>query len=810
VIAVVGRGTVPAALTPLVGRDDEKDEAVRLLGATRLLTLAGPGGVGKTSLAVAVAATLGRRFSDGAWWVDLAPVTDPRLVVGALVSSLSVPQSADEEPERALLGHLHDQETLLILDNCEQVAGECARVVEMVLRSCPEVRVLATSRELVGVPGEAVLRLSGLSSRSGAPLELFRQRAAAVAPGFSLGHDQEREVISLCEALDGLPLAIELAAVRAGVLPVAEITTRLRQDLRILQNPSRNASRRHQTLEATLDWSYRLLTPTEQAMLRRLSVFTGSFSLAAAEAVAFRAGIARDQFVQLLGWLVDKSLVHVAERGAEHRYRLLETIRYFAYERLREAFETSSAHEAHLSFFLQLARKGRDRLDGSDQPEWLEKLEIEQDNLRGALSWAHACDPESMGQLTGALWPFWYRRGYYAEAREWVERAVALLEEMTPATRAETLTGAGVLAFLHCDYPLALERLSAAREFYESLDDVPGLARVLQRLGSVAREQGRYGDARSLHRESRSLYERLGSRTGMAASDDYLGFAAWLEGDFEEAERCIRRALDFFELSGFRQETAAAYVNLGAMCFHRGDREAAAAYLEQARAIASSIGYREGVAWSLHFLGSIGAASGEPAAHDQLAEALRIHVSLGDRWRIASVLETVGCLASTPPTQAAELLGVAASLREVSGGPIPPVERGAVDAARDRAMAALGQGAFEQAWADGRAGSMDESVGRALTVLGALHVGGEGRADGVVGEDGSAGGDGLASLTAREVEILRLVAQGFTNREIGAQLYISPGTAGVHVSNILRKLGMTSRVQAATFAERAGLRVPQG
>jgi predicted ATPase/DNA-binding CsgD family transcriptional regulator len=816
VIAVVGRGTVPAALTPLVGRDEEKDKAVRILDSARLLTLVGPGGVGKTSLALATATALGRRFSDGAWWVDLGAVTDQRLVVGALVSSLSVPQSADEEPEHALLGHLRDQETLLVLDNCEQVAAECARVIEAILRSCPEVRVLVTSREVIGVPGEMVVRLGGLTSRSGAALELFCQRASAAVPGFSLAPDDEDDVVSLCDALDGLPLAIELAAVRVGVLPVGEIAARLRRDLRILKNPSRNASRRHQTLEATLDWSYHLLSPTEQVMLRRLSVFTGSFSLAAAEAVAFRAGIGRDQFIQLLGCLVDKSLVHVAERGPEHRYRLLETIRYFAYERLREAFETSSAHEAHLSFYLQLARKGRDRLDGSDQPQWLEKLELEQDNLRGALSWAHAYDAESMGQLTGAMWPFWYRRGYYAEAREWVERAVAVLDEMTPVTKSETLTAAGVLAFLHCDYGVASERLSAARAICESLDDLPGLARVLQRLGSVAREQGRYGEARSLHQQSRDLYERLGSRTGMAASDDYLGFAAWLQGDFDEAHRRGRSALDFFELSGFRQETAAAYVNLGATCYHRGDSDGAARYLAQAQSIASAIGYREGVAWSLHFLGAIAAGRGDPAAAAQLSEALQTHASLGDRWRIASVLETVAasCLVTAAPDRAAELLGAAAAVRQLAGAPVPPVERAAVDAARAQATAALGPESFSRAWDGGRAAPMEESVARALAMLDelALEAGvvPAGTAD--VSPSDQAGADAveLASLTEREVEILRLVALGLTNRAIASRLYISPGTAGVHVSNILRKLGLSSRVQAATLAERAGLGTPNG
>jgi predicted ATPase/DNA-binding NarL/FixJ family response regulator len=801
---------LPLELTELVGRSGEVEQICMQLSRFRLVTVVGPGGVGKTRVALAVAERLDPGVADEVWWVDLGAVTDSRLLASTVAASLDVHQAADQGVESALVDHLGSRAAVIVLDNCEQLVSDCARLVEALLRSCPEIRVVATSREVIGVPGESVFRLRGLAtSGNAAAIQLFKQRASMVDPRFATSGGDEA-VTELCRALDGLPLAIELAAARVNVLAIDEIVERLRQDQRILRNSSRHAAPRHQTLEATLDWSYRLLSPTEQVVFRRLSVFRGSFSLAAAESVSVCPGMDQATFVDVFGWLVDKSLVHVSESetgaGTDRRYRLLETVRYFAYELLATPFETSATHDAHLTFFIDLARQGGAELDGRDQARWLHQLSVEHDNLSVALGWAHSCSAaESLGQLTGVLWPFWYRRGLYDEARTWMERAVALLGEMDEETRAATLTGAGVLAFLQCDYSVATQRLTAARGIYASCEDRGGLATVLQRLGSVARERGDYPSARSLHGESRSLWEAIGHEAGVATSDDYLGFVSWLDGDLDGAELYSRRALEYFSTAGLRQETAAARVNLGAAAYHRADVTQASDELRGALDISSAIGYQEGIAWSLHFLGAIGTSGGNDDGPQMLQQALSIHMILHDWWRTASVLETVAVLCQLPSDArgGARLLAACDALRRHLGAPLPPVEASAVEDGLRAARAALSRGEFEDAWSEGSGAPVEQAVSWAIEALDAVvHTPTQSS------NPGGAADAGLVELTPRELDVLDLVRAGLTNREIGRALYISAGTAGVHVSNILRKLGLTSRVQAAALAERARLGGP--
>jgi predicted ATPase/DNA-binding CsgD family transcriptional regulator len=797
-----GAGSLPVALSSLVGRRAELDALATLVPDARLLTIVGTGGCGKTRLALAVADRCRTEFTGAVRWVGLETLADPRLLAAMVGTAVGVPESPGEDAVAAVCRHLASHKVLLVLDNCEHVVERCAELAEQLLRCCPSLTILATSRELIGASGERVFRLGGLdvpgegtAGEGSGALALFAERAEAMSPGFRLNTADLRVAAQLCRLLDGLPLALELAAARVGSLGLAEIVARLAEGKQVLRHPGRTVPARHQTLDATLDWSHRLLSREEQALFRRLSVFQGSFSLLAAEPVASGVEVERGDMVDLLAALVDKSLVHVAGAGLEHRYQLLNTVQHYAWARLEDSGELAVVQRAHGEFYLALAEQARAGLEGADQSRWLQRLAMEHDNLSAALARQLTADPETGGRLAVMLWPYWYRRGSYQEARCWLEHAALVSEQMSDAVRADVLTGAGVLAFLQCDYPVAAERLRQAQSLYQRQGHLAGTATTLQRLGSIAREQGDYPLAQRLHQQSLAAWSELGDAAGVAASEDYLGFVAWLEGNAREAELRCGRALAYFEAAGRRQETATALVNLGVAAHYAGDDERASARLRRALGLAREIGYLEGVAWALHELGIIAGSSDREAA-TMLAESLTIHVQLGDRWRAASVLETIADRsAGSAPADAARMLAASHRLRQVLTAPVPPAERPAHDTALASVQAALGAAGFTQCWDEGLSLSLDAAVELAR------HA-----AEQMQPEVSAAEAGARYGLTVREMAVLRLIGEGLTNRQIGQRLFISTGTAAVHVSNILRKLGVTGRVQAATIAHELGLR----
>ncbi|HUN36662.1 MAG TPA: tetratricopeptide repeat protein [Trebonia sp.] len=822
-------GSLPVALTSLVGRDRELRDLSAMLATTRLLTLVGTGGSGKTRLGIALAAATRHRFSDGAWWVDLAGVTAHDQLPPAVAAALGVPQAPGQDSAAIVVRHLRSRATLLVLDNCEQVVAGCSQVVERLLTACPALTVVATSREMLGVPGERAFRVDGLSlpaaDEDGAEaVQLFIERARAITPGYTVEPADRAAVARLCRQLDGLPLAIELAAAQAGILGPAQITRRLRGG-GLLRNPSRSAPERHQTLQATLEWSYRLLSEKERILFRRLSAFSGSFSLPAAEAVTALDGIEHADVAGLLAALVGKSLVIVAGPGvdSDYRYRMLETIRAYSVEALAVSGEQAAVHQAHTAYYLSLATRAQSGLERADQARWLDQLGGDHDNIRAVLRRTlgssqpasaddgAASDRAHLGARMAALmWPFWYRRGDYHEARAWLERAAeVVLGEPVPAlVMAAVLTGAGVLAFLQCDYAVATERLTKARAVYGEEGDQVGLATTLQRLGSIAREEGRYDDARMLHEESLTIWAELADPVGVAASQDYLAFTAWLAADADRAVGLSAQAVTGFRAAGLRQETSAALVNHGVAVYLAGDPERGGALLQESLDIATRLGYREGMAWALNELAVIISDDDPETAADMLAESVEIHASLGDRWRVASVAEAIAGLAGgVDPAAAAALLGGAAAVREALGTPVPPAERPArarcVRSLRDQ----LGR-RFQGTWDRGHLMTLEELVEASLRAARAVQ--GPRAPQAEPGEDLAAGPGRAAQygLTERELDVLRLLATGLTNREIGVQLRISTGTAGVHVSNILRKLGATSRAQAVAVAHRLGIGEP--
>ena len=806
-------GNLPVQLTRLVGRDTALSELRSLVWRTRVLTLCGPGGAGKTRLATALADAVRPDFVGGAWWVDLSSTFDSHLVA-QVVAATVLQRELTSDPAPVALAHRFPESTLLALDNCEQVVDGCAEFVVALLERSQSLRVIATSRQPLGVPGEQVWRVSGLAitdpdvtddaeaaedDADDGAVSLFIERAAEASSRFDPDAPGVRaSVRRICRWLDGMPLPIELAAARVPVLSVGQIAERLERDAGVLRQTSRAAPERHRTLEATLEWSHRMLESDEQRLFRRLGAFRGTFSLAAAEFVCAGYQLDAADVLDLLAVLIDRSLVQVVDDPEEPRYRLLATVRQYAAVKLWDTAEAPTVRWRHAEFFSAMADRAQAGLAGGGQLRWLQRLALERDNLIEALHWLLDESIEAAARLASLLWPFWYRRGFYREARMWFEQILPRASEISPALRADIQVKVGQVAFLQCDYEVASEHLHSALDLVRELGDQRAAAVALQRLGSVAREQGRYDQAQDLHERSMAIWRELEDAEGVAASQDYLGFVAWLRGDFETAEEACNAALAEFQRTGDLQASATALVNLGACAVYRGAHSIARQRLEKALSIARELGFQEGIAWSLHELAIAARQTRRPTGETapMLCEALLIHRQLGDRWRVASVLEEIAgaVMARNDPARAVEILAAAEAVRERLGTPIPPVEAADRDAVVDQLVRRLNVSAFGAAWSDGRSRELDATID---IVVDAIDV----------PDDAAPNRRRLVApvLTPRELAVLELLAEGHTNREIAAALYISASTAGVHVSNILRKLGAKRRVDAAGIAHKMGL-----
>jgi predicted ATPase len=549
--AVARLDNLPTELTTFIGREAELDEAARLLGRGRLLTLIGPAGCGKTRLAVETAARQRDRFRDGVWLVELAPLSQPDLVADAVAAAVGVKLGGRSPATEALVESLTGREALIVLDNCEHLVAACARVAEALLRGCPELQVLATSREALRVSGEIVLRMPSLSlpdlAGASPPEELLRSesvrlfvdRAAAVQPGFELTAGNGAEVARICHRLDGVPLAIELAAARVGTLPPAEIARRLGESFRLLRQGRRTAETRQQTLEGALDWSYRLLDGEEAVLLRHLAVFAGGFALDAVEDVCEGGALSRVDVVDVLMRLVGKSLIVAAEElSGRPRYRLLEMVRQYARERLAEAAETDALLERHARWYVELAEEG-----AAPEPAdvRLRRFDLETDNFRAALHWLLDHDPPEALRLAGSLSDWWLLRGRLGEAREWLEAAV----ERTP-------------------------------------DDSGAAAAALLRAMWFADRTGDTVQGGRLAERSLSIYRKLGDRAGTAQALHMLGLQSWLRGDYPRASELLEAAIEEARLAPSPAHEANATHALGILAISTRDLPGARSRLEQA------------------------------------------------------------------------------------------------------------------------------------------------------------------------------------------------------------------------------------
>ena len=720
---------LPRQLSSFVGRDQEIEDAERRLGESTMLTLTGPGGVGKTRLALEIAAHLLSSFPDGVWLVELAPLTEDQLVDDAIASALRIKQRPGADIPTTIIESMEERRMLLILDNCEHLIEPVVAITHQIMRRCPEVQVLATSREALGMPGESLMAVPSMSLPStdgqaaaetlqeSDAVRLFVDRARTVLPSFELTDAVAAPVVQICRRLDGIPLAVELAASRIRSLPPAQIAARLDDRFRLLTGGSRTALPRHRTLRAAMDWSFDLLTEPEQVLFPRLAVFAGSFSIEAAEAVCSDDVVDSQDVVDLLAHLVDRSLLVTDEATGEARYRMLETIRDYAQERLADSGQARATFSRHRDWFVDLVERARSAFfSGPIQAEWVERLAADQDNLRAAIRWSHD-DPNGADTelgLASGLWRFWEVRGDLAEGSAWLEQALSRLGGEVSVRRASALTGAGVLAAQRGDYASAASFHEASLLLNRELGRAHAVAAACSNLASVASEQGDLERARALYAEGIQLAREAGDEQGAAFTQINLADLTARIGDEAEADRLYAETIGVFERFGDQWGVAHASTRLAVAARRRGDFDTASRRYADALAIHRQAGDRHAEARVLANLGDVAAQEGANERAEVLyQESLGLRSGLGDRIGVATVLERMAGVADDRPARAAFLLGAAGAIRESVGAPLSPAALAQVDQFLAGLNDGIGAPAVAAALDDGRRASMAQAVARA-------------------------------------------------------------------------------------------------
>jgi len=760
---------LPHQVSSFIGREREMEEIQAHLLQTRLLTLAATGGIGKTRLALQVAAELLENYPGGVWFVDLAPLTDPALVVRTLASVLNLADIPGQSPLAVICDALRSKTVLLILDNCEHLIETCAKMADTLVRSCPNVSILATSREPLGIAGETVYRLAPLALPIPEPqpvvetlsqyesVRLFIDRAVAGQPAFTVTNLNAPAVAQICACLDGIPLAIELAAARVRMLSPDQIAARLDDRFHLLTGGSRAARPRQQTLRALVDWSYELLSDQEKAFLGSLAVFAGGWSLEAAEAVCVVEGTEAWEVLDLLTRLLDKSLVIYEEFEDQARYRMLETLRQYGRERLDERGGLAAAQERHRDYFLRLAEEAEPHLLGAEQALWLERMEQERDNFRAALDdCERAGDADAAFRLTRGLWRYWIVRGYVGEGRERMARLLGN-EAGSPLWRGRAYVTAGNLAYTQGDYPEASRCYEAGLPLLEAAGDRQGRAAVLSNLSLIAWHQGEFAAARAFAEESLELRKALGDTRGVATSHNGLGNIARAVGDLDAARSWFTLALAGFREAGDLHSAATTLYNLGATATQQLDFGAARTFLEESLAAREALGDRQGIANSLLGLGAfyqdlgdleraqalfeqslplqqeledrhgIGASlfnlGGIALAREDLEgarpllqESLRVYDAMGEQNQIFGMLDALAelILRQGAMEAAVTLFGTADRLRAATGAQGKAALQAAYQQMLQETRANLGEDRYQTAWSAGNSFSLADAVAFAL------------------------------------------------------------------------------------------------
>lgn len=754
---------MPVALTTFVGREHELADVVELIGRSRLVTLTGVGGIGKTRLAQVAAAAIVEAFADGVWLVELAPVSDPGLLGKAVVAAVGLRAEQGKSPADTFTEWATSRRLLLLLDNCEHMVAACADFVVGALARCPALKVLATSREPLGVAGEKSWRVPSLAipdqasayevAAASDAVTLFIERAQAARPDFAVAVEDLPTLVDICSRLDGIPLALELAAARMTAMSLHQLASRLDDRFALLNRGTRTAAARHQTLRAAIDWSHDLLSDRERALFRRLAVFVGPFPLEAAEEIGRGQDLAGSEIFELLAQLVDRSLVLFDARPTDPHYSLLQTIRQYAQEQLAAAGEEDAIRQLHLDWCGRLAARGAVELRGREQRAWLTILEAFHDDLRGALGWGLRGEPATgAAQLAASLARFWLVRGHWTEGRSWLEQA--LVPPNPPEIRIRLLTGAAALMAMqgdyrasasHCEEALTLARESgreagevaeahfllgvvewsrssfdAARAaFHRALalhqgqGDEHGTAADLASLGGVAWALGELEEAHTLLEESLVIRRRIGDDHGIAGALNNLSVLVMGEGDFGTARVMSEESLQRSRELGYKEGIAGALDNLAEATEAMGDLATARILAEEGNALSQALGDRRSVALYQTTLGRLARAEGNSnEARTWFESALVSHAALGDQAEAATSLSQLAAVSldAGEPEQAALLLGAAEALVVPSS---PSLAELATMVTQCRDL--LDDSVFEAAAASGRAMSLDEAVTRALS-----------------------------------------------------------------------------------------------
>ncbi len=851
---------LPVQLSSFIGRERERAEVKQLLAAARLVTLTGAGGCGKTSLGLRAARDLSETYPDGVAWVELAPLADTVLLPQAVVKALGITEQPHRSLTDTLVDFLRDKRLLLVLDNCEHLIDACAVFVTLLLRHCPDLAVLATSREALNIEGEQIWIVPSLELPSrNTPLsldtlqrydavELFVERAAAVSPGFKLIDQNAPAVVHICRQLDGIPLAIELAAARVKVLSVEEIAARLDDALGLLTQGKRTAPPRHQTLRATIDWSYNLLPRETQKLLRRLSIFASGFTLPAAEVVCVDDTLLPDSVLGELSRLVDRSLVSRDPEAGDERYRMLETIRQYGHEKLVESGELDILKDRHRDYFLRLAEKPRPEAETEETLRWFDELERENDNLRAALAWSQANEnsAETALRLAAALATFWSRRGYFSSGRSWLDGALKLADRATRRAEADVrpgedahhipsvsfltakawaLEGAGNLARAQGDFRSAKLLQKESVLLFRELDDKVGLATALDELGLVTLNLGDRHGARSLLEASLTLSQETGNQPGIANALLWLGHVARAEGDDAAARTLYERSIIIYRAIGNRGGVIAwPLYQLGALMASQGDYGGAVSLYQESLSILREWRDKRGIGEVLAALGDARRWQGDQAsARACYEEGLELSREAGIHWVAVWCLSGLGNVAlrerdysravalfreglafhlleGRRDNTAKCLAGMAAVLaiqNESSYmieaarllGAIKALDVFVAEYDQDLTVARdrLDPKVFEQAFGEGSALTLEEAIAEAERMS-------------FQPDRAPTAPHEMNALTPRETQVLRLLAQGLSDAQIAEQLVISRRTVNTHLAAIYGKLGVNSRSATTRYA----------
>jgi predicted ATPase/DNA-binding CsgD family transcriptional regulator len=773
---------LPTPLTAIVGRAREVDavQALLMRDDVRLVTLTGPGGVGKSRIAIEAASALAAAFPDGIVLVPLAPLTDPDAVLATIASVLGVRDVGERTTLATLQTALRSRRLLLLLDSFEPVLAAAPALAEL-LRACPRLKALVTSRARLRIHGERVLPLAPLALPDTADdvperllaapaVALFMERARDLQPDFALTAENSATVGEIVRRLDGLPLAIELAAARLDLFRPAALLARLERRLLLLTGGAHDLPERQQTMRAAIAWSYDLLPPDRQRTFQRLAVCRGSFSVAAAAACA---GLDEAATLDELAVLAEQNLVQRVESDggapeAGPRFNMLDTIREFAEDQLVACGEDLDVRRRHAAYFLSLAEEAGAELRVASRVDWMARLDREREQLRATLAWTLANEPQWALSIAGTLWIYWYHRGRLSEYQDWAERALAAAPAPS-AARARALYAAGQVGIFQGDHQTALARLLEARDLARSLGDSQVNADILFALGVEAEDRGDYDEGHAYLSEALDLFHALEDHTWVALLTYHLSVVAYGRGELVAARAMIDEALRLAtnDGDGFVEIICLAFLAL--MQTDAGEHVAAASALVRCLEADLASDYPEVVASDLAIAASLASARDEPAL-------------------------------------AVRLFAAAASLNEAFGVAVPLPERDRFDGALASAHATLGANGFAAAHEAGRAILPRQATEEAMAFLRRV-AGGEADRSLVAGRVGEtlAGSPPKPDLTARELEVLRLLASGHTNPEIASALYISPGTVRIHVSHILAKLDARTRTEAAANARRRGL-----